>query len=428
MTPSPPKLNFMTFFQFGTTKYDIYWANLYWFVTTVSTVGFGEFYPLNFIQRVYMTGIMIIAAMFFGYLVNAIGKFMLENQTQEISVKIKLANINSEFKEKNVQKDVSIRVLRYLEYALYQSNSDKNPKRQEILNSIHPALKFDVLKEIYVKIFAKMKGFSNISENVLAKLAQTAEECTFAPGRAIIDENERGDDLSLYFIESGSAIVFLKDSDAYLKELRSGEVFGEFSFFTGCKRVSSVKAKDYVTAIKFGRKKLINCLDGKGKEIIALFKNMVSIYSDYSSFDISCYSCRGKNHTAKNCKYTHLELNKRNLIRSKKVETNDRRSWIRRNRRPYIAITCQTEIISASFELNIEEKRARTFSNSMTDNYDFDIPTTNEKNEMDRKNQKRKSKRKTKQTAIHNEPKVEKVLINGFILFYENYNIERICQ
>ena len=69
-------------------------------VTIVSTVGFGEFYPLNFIERLYVTGIMIFSALFFGYLVNAIGKFMIENQNQEISIKIKLAGINSELKQK----------------------------------------------------------------------------------------------------------------------------------------------------------------------------------------------------------------------------------------------------------------------------------------------------------------------------------------
>ncbi len=91
----------MRFFDFDhLSNANIYWANLYWFVTIVSTVGFGEFYPLNFIERLYVTGIMILSALFFGYLVNAIGKFMIENQNQEITIKIKLAGINSELKEK----------------------------------------------------------------------------------------------------------------------------------------------------------------------------------------------------------------------------------------------------------------------------------------------------------------------------------------
>lgn len=73
-------LRFLSYFGFeNSSRIDIYWANLYWMVTIVSTVGFGDFFPLNFIERLYVTGIMIFSALFFGYLVNAIGKFMIEN-------------------------------------------------------------------------------------------------------------------------------------------------------------------------------------------------------------------------------------------------------------------------------------------------------------------------------------------------------------
>jgi hypothetical protein len=78
----------------------MYITMLYWMLTVVSTVGFGDYYPVTLWQRLYMAAIMIFSALFFGYLVNAVGKFMLENQTEEISIKIKLAGINSELKEK----------------------------------------------------------------------------------------------------------------------------------------------------------------------------------------------------------------------------------------------------------------------------------------------------------------------------------------
>jgi hypothetical protein len=95
------RLNFLHHFRLeGQSNIDIYVANLYWFMTTVSTVGFGEFYPMNFIERLYLSGLMIFSALFFGYLVNAVGKFMIQNQTQEISIKVKLAGINQEFKDK----------------------------------------------------------------------------------------------------------------------------------------------------------------------------------------------------------------------------------------------------------------------------------------------------------------------------------------
>lgn len=144
-----------------------------------------------------------------------------------------------------------------------------------------------------------------------------------------------------------------------MKELYPKEAFGEYGFLTGCKRFSSVKAKNYVTAVKFERCHLIECLGDIGKEHLAMFKYKIAIYSDFSIFDMTCYSCKGKNHIAKNCKYTHLEINKRNLIRSKKVEINDRKNWIRKNRRKFYACTSYKEIVSAMFELDLIQQKAK---------------------------------------------------------------------
>lgn len=100
-THDTQRLNFLHHFRLESrSNMDIYVANLYWFMTTVSTVGFGDFYPVNLVERLYLTGLMIFSALFFGYLVNAVGKFMIQNQTQEISIKVELAGINQEFKDK----------------------------------------------------------------------------------------------------------------------------------------------------------------------------------------------------------------------------------------------------------------------------------------------------------------------------------------
>jgi Ion channel len=100
-TEHDQRVRFLEYFNLqGKSSIDIYVANLYWFMTTVSTVGFGDFFPVNELERLYLTAIMIFSALFFGYLVNAVGKFMIQNQTQEISIKLMLAGINQEFKDK----------------------------------------------------------------------------------------------------------------------------------------------------------------------------------------------------------------------------------------------------------------------------------------------------------------------------------------
>lgn len=88
---------------------------------------------------------------------------------------------------RKVEKKISIAVLRYLEYALTQDNSERASKNKNILDSIHPDLKYEILEEIYVRMFKRINGLQDMPLSVLGRLAQYAEECDFAPGEIIID-------------------------------------------------------------------------------------------------------------------------------------------------------------------------------------------------------------------------------------------------
>lgn len=330
-------------------------------------------------------------------------------------------------------------VLRYLEYALTVNSQETAKRNQSILNSIHPDLKFEILREIYTNIFKKTQGFKEFPSSVLDRLAQHAEELSFSPGQDIIDEHDHEEDKSLFYVEKGVVLIYLKDSDTYLKELASGAIFGEFAFFTGCKRTSSVKAKDYVNVVRFKRGDLLNKINALGRELLVKFNYKVALYGDLSIFDITCYSCRGKNHPAKSCKYTHLEMNKRNLIRFKKVETNIRKKFVRNNKRQFAAIYCQLEIESARIQLcqlegnqnNPSKQRSGSYS-EQSEGGTSDSPGSPPMTASHRRKntKKRRSQRKTKrQTVMYNNTLlVDKVNSQGNTYFYEEANIDKFCK
>ena len=57
-----------------------------------------------------------------------------------------------------------------------------------------------------------------------------------------------------------------------------------------------------------------------------------------------------------------MEINKRNLVRSKKVEVNKRKVWMRKVRRTFAAMACQPEIISAIFKVDVQRQKTKLSS------------------------------------------------------------------
>lgn len=82
---------------------------------------------------------------------------------------------------------MSIPALRYLEYALTKSSAEPTKSSQAILDNTHPALKYEVLTTIYLPIFKRIPGLSDLPEQVLNRLAQTAVQVAFSPGQMIIN-------------------------------------------------------------------------------------------------------------------------------------------------------------------------------------------------------------------------------------------------
>ena len=65
-----------------------YISSLYWAITTICTVGYGDITPTNEIEYAFAMIVMVLGSMFFGYSITYIGKIFDKMQREEISKKL----------------------------------------------------------------------------------------------------------------------------------------------------------------------------------------------------------------------------------------------------------------------------------------------------------------------------------------------------
>ena len=88
-----------------------------------------------------------------------------------------------------------------------------------------------------------------MTDRTLEAIADLTSERTFASGQVIVREGDVGD--TFFVITSGSAVVEQKGSR--LRELSSGDFFGEISLIDGQPRTATITASEEVAALTLER-------------------------------------------------------------------------------------------------------------------------------------------------------------------------------
>lgn len=163
---------------------NIYMVTIYWVITVMATVGFGEFSPQSTIQRIASIALILFSTVVFAYTVNTIGEIYDERQQMDNLKKIKLVELNEYLNDKNVNRELSARVNSFMEYAItnlgkFENNSMKQLEllkvdiRDRALSKIHlPALlNISILKKDF-----SVEFLNNIARIVTVHVAKPMEE------------------------------------------------------------------------------------------------------------------------------------------------------------------------------------------------------------------------------------------------------------
>jgi voltage-gated potassium channel len=220
--------------------YDKYIRSLYWTITTMTTIGYGDITPSLPEEYILAMIVMLLGASLYAFIIGNVASLFSNIDARKTSYWKNVDSVLQYFNSRNVPRKVAIKVRDYYEYMWAQK---RGLKEEYLLNDLPDPLQLEILHYLakdFIDGVPLFKYSSPLLKNVLLKELKNE---TYPPGVEIMKAGEIG--AGIYFLSSGKAVVISKSDQKEHCILESGEYFGDLSMLLNEKRTGTVITSSY---------------------------------------------------------------------------------------------------------------------------------------------------------------------------------------
>lgn len=213
---------------------------LYWCVTTLATVGYGDITAANNPQMLYAMGVMIIGAGVYGYIVANVASILANLNPARVRYLENMERLTAFMSYRNIPTHLQKRIRDYYGYLW-----DKRLGYDEstVVSALPLNLRTEVSLFLNRDIIERVPLFRGASEDFIREIALQLRPVVFMPGDYVFRAGEPG--MDMYFISRGRLEVIAKDGKSILGSLSDGDFFGEIALLQRQPRSASVRAANF---------------------------------------------------------------------------------------------------------------------------------------------------------------------------------------
>ena len=158
-----------------------YITSLYWAVTTMITVGYGDIIPRTPNEKIFAITSMLVACCVFAYIMNSIGIVINSFNARQAILRHKIQAVNKYLDMKNIDYDLRIRIRKYLEY-LYEEKNSLVREGQIVIMNLSTALKTEIFQRLNTEILGKIPILIKVfTPKLLLQVASFMKEVSYTP-------------------------------------------------------------------------------------------------------------------------------------------------------------------------------------------------------------------------------------------------------
>jgi hypothetical protein len=224
----------------GATPSAQYVRSLYWTITTMTTVGYGDITPCGTVEYIVGMVVMLMGASMYAFIIGTVASLFSNLDSSKVSYWNRTEAVTQYLRSRQVPRSLNTRVRDYYEYLW---DIHRGFREDTFLDDLPESLRIEVLLSLTRDLLDKVPLFKHCSPSLRNVLLRSLKPQINAPRGYIAREGEPGKEI--YFISRGKAEIVSGPEKKSHGTLEPGEYFGHMSLLFGEKRTASVKTMTY---------------------------------------------------------------------------------------------------------------------------------------------------------------------------------------
>lgn len=225
-----------------------YLRSLYWTITTMTTVGYGDISPGRSVEYLLAILIMLMGASLYAFVIGGVASLLSNLQAAKNSHWEHMESVEGYLRVRKVPDHLSTRVHNYYEY-LWERHKGLN--EGDLLRDLPESLRLEIMLHLARDVLEHVPLFQHSSGVLRNALLTALKPVTYAPGNLLVREGEVGK--AMVFITRGEVEIVRGEEQETCGTMGPGDYFGYLSLALKEECSVSVRASGYCEVLILDR-------------------------------------------------------------------------------------------------------------------------------------------------------------------------------
>ncbi|KAK7328292.1 hypothetical protein VNO77_22395 [Canavalia gladiata] len=259
-----------------------YISAIYWSITTMTTVGYGDLHAVNTMEMIFIIFYMLFNLGLTAYLIGNMTNLVVEGtrRTMEFRNSIEAASnfvCRNRLPPRLREQILAYMCLRFKAECLNQ---------QQLIEQLPKSICKSICQHLFFATVEKVYLFKGISKEIILSLVAKMKAEYIPPREDVIMQNEAPDDV--YIIVSGEVEIIdtVMEKERILGTLQTGDMFGEVGALCCRPQNFTYRTKTLTQLLKLKTNIFIEAMQIKKEDNIQILKNFLQHFKQLKDLSI----------------------------------------------------------------------------------------------------------------------------------------------